>query len=79
MTEVNITELRQQLPAYLARVQRGERVRVTNRGRVIAEITPPTEPADLVAQARARLAGSVLRFDDPTDPVLDPSKWDADR
>jgi prevent-host-death family protein len=77
MKEVNVTELRRQLPAYLARVQRGEHVRVTHRGQVIAEITPPAEPANAAAQARARLAGSVLRFDAPTEPVLEPSKWDG--
>lgn len=79
MTDVNITELRQQLPTYLARVERGERLRVTNRGRVIAEIAPPSEPVDAAEQARARLAGSVLRFDKPTEPVLDPSEWDRER
>lgn len=76
MKDVNITELRRQLPSYLVRVQRGERLRVTQRGKVIAEITPPTAAADIVEEARARLAGSVLRFDAPTDPVLDPSEWD---
>jgi len=35
--EVNVTALRQNLPNYLALVERGETV----RGRVIAEITPP--------------------------------------
>lgn len=77
MTDVSVTELRQQLQSYLARVQRGERVRVTHRGRVVAELSPPSSPADAAARARARLAGSVLRFDDPFAPVLDPSRWDA--
>jgi prevent-host-death family protein len=77
MTDINITALRQHLPQYLARVARGERLRVTSRGRVVAEITPPAadEESD-PAQARARLLGSVLRYDDPLDPVLDPQEWD---
>jgi prevent-host-death family protein len=79
MKDVSISELRQQLPTYLARVERGERLRVTNRGRAIAEISPPSQPAEAAVQARARLAGSVLRFDRPTEPVLDPSKWDRER
>ncbi len=41
MKEVNATELRQNLPAYLAQVQRGERIQVTARGKVIAELAPP--------------------------------------
>lgn len=41
MAGVNVTTLRQHLPEYLARVARGERLSVTLRGRVIAEISPP--------------------------------------
>ncbi len=77
MSEVSVTDLRQQLQSYLARVQRGERLRVTSHGRVIAEIAPPSETADAAARARARLAATVLRFDDPFAPVLDASEWDA--
>ena len=38
MPGVSVTTLRQRLPEYLARVARGERLVVTLRGRVIAEI-----------------------------------------
>src|SRR5205809_31558 len=38
MKHVKVTELRQKLPEYMAKVRRGERFRVTSRGRVIAEI-----------------------------------------
>jgi prevent-host-death family protein len=79
MKEVNVTELRQQLPAYLARVRRGERVRVTSRGKVIAEITPPAPSPDQIAAARARLRGSVLRYSQPLEPVIEPSEWDMNR
>lgn len=75
MTDVNVTELRRQLPAYLARAASGERVRVTQRGRVVAELGPPTRSAQPARQARARLAGSVQRFDAPFEPVLEPSRW----
>ena len=79
MTDVNITQLRQQLPAYLARAKGGERLRVTSRGAVIAEIGPPALSASRSEQARARLAGSVLRFDEPFAPVLEPSRWSGTR
>ena len=58
MAEVNITTLRQHLPEYLARVERGERIRVTSRGRVIAEIAPPLPEA---AAADAALQLDPLR------------------
>lgn len=77
--EVNVTELRQNLPAYLARVRRGERIRVTSRGRVIAELAPPAASADEAAAARARLRRSVRRFIRPLDPVIEPEEWDAAR
>jgi prevent-host-death family protein len=79
MKEVKVTELRQNLPAYLARVRRGERLRVTSRGRVIAELAPPAPSPDEVAAARARLRGSVRRYERPLDPVIDPGEWDMNR
>ncbi len=79
MKEVKVTELRQNLPAYLARVRRGERVRVTSRGKVIAELAPPAPSASESAAAWQRLRGTVLRFDRPTEPVIDPEEWDVNR
>lgn len=79
MTDVNVTELRRKLPAFLERVRRGERVKVTSRGRVIAELTPPTATAEEAAVARRRLRGSVLRYDRPLEPVLEPGEWKANR
>lgn len=79
MPDVNITTLRAKLPDYLARVARGERLRVTSRGRVIAEITPPAPDDVEVQMRREQLRGSVLRFDDPFAPVLDEGEWDLAR
>jgi len=76
MKEVNVTKLRQNLPAYLARVRRGERIKVTSRGTVIAELAPPAPSPDAVAAARARLRGSVRRYERPLEPVIDPGEWD---
>lgn len=79
MKDVKVTELRQKLPDYMARVQRGERLRVTSRGKVIAEIAPPLPAEDEAEAARARLRGSVRRYQRPLDPVIDPAEWDANR
>lgn len=78
MIEVNITALRQHLPEYLARVARGEHLRVTSRGKVVAEITPPTpdDDASSVSSTRSRLRGSVLSYDDPFTPVFDEGEWE---
>ena len=79
MKDVNVTELRQNLPEYLARVQRGERLRVTNRGHAIAEIAPPSASLEEAQAARARLRGSVLRYERPLDPVFSPEEWEMNK
>ena len=56
MTTVGIAELRQNLSRYLRRVERGERLVVTDRNRPVAELGPPPTPASeldrLVAEGR---------------------------
>ena len=79
MAEVKVTDLRQNLPAYLARVRRGERLQVTARGKVIAEIVAPSASASEAEAARSRLRGSVVRYDKPTEPVFDAGEWEMDR
>jgi prevent-host-death family protein len=79
MKEIKVTELRQNLPTYIARVRRGERIRVTSRGRVVAELAPPSVSPDEVAAARARLRASVRRYERPLEPVIDPGEWEMNR
>jgi prevent-host-death family protein len=79
MTDVNITELRQNLPAYLEKARRGQRFLVTSRGRVIAQISPPTPAADEIDRARELLKGSVLRYDEPFAPAIEHGDWDVHR
>jgi len=77
MAKVKVTELRQNLPAYLARVRAGEALEVTVRGRVIARIVPEQ---DRQAAARKRLKAlrgkARIRGD-----IMSPSgeTWDAER
>ena len=79
MTKVNVTELRQNLPAYLEKVRRGQRIRVTIRGTVVAEISPPTVSPNEADAARTLLKGSVRRYDRPFDPAMAAEEWDVDR
>jgi antitoxin (DNA-binding transcriptional repressor) of toxin-antitoxin stability system len=79
MPDVNVTELRQNLPAYLAKVRAGQHLRITSRGKVIAELSPPgmdLEPAEI---ARAMLRGSVVRYEQPLEPTFAEPDWDANR
>lgn len=52
MIKVNVTQLRNNLPAYLGKVKSGEEVAVTSRGKVIARLVPE---ADEASEARLRL------------------------
>jgi prevent-host-death family protein len=79
VNDVNITELRQKLPAYLEKVRKGERFRVTSRGKVIAELSPPRATAEEASAARALLKNSIRRYDHPLEPATAPAEWDVTR
>ena len=76
MAKVKITELRQNLPTYLARVKAGDTVEVTVRGRVIARIVPEED-----RQAAARQWLKKLRKTARIGDIMSPSgeSWDAER
>jgi prevent-host-death family protein len=64
---VGVRELRQNLSVYLRRVERGERLEVTDHGRLVAVLAPTGEPADalerLIATGRVvPPAGSLLEI-----------------
>jgi antitoxin (DNA-binding transcriptional repressor) of toxin-antitoxin stability system len=79
VSRVNVTELRKNLPTYLERVRRGQRIRVTSRGKVIAELSPPGAEPDEVEAARALLKDSVVRYEDPFEPAIPPEEWEVNR
>jgi len=56
--KVGIRELRQYLSRYLERVKRGEDLEVTERGRVVARLSPAGEAADGYAELAARLGAT---------------------
>ena len=50
VTRVSMSDLRQNLPAFLKRVQAGEQLQITSRGQVIARIAPECDPAEEARQ-----------------------------
>ena len=56
MNTVGVAELRQNLSRFLRRVERGERIIVTDRNRPVAELGPPPTTGDalerLIAEGR---------------------------
>ena len=79
MADVNVTDLRQNLPSYLERARRGERIRVTSRGEVIAEISGPKAAEEEAELIRKQLRGSVLHYELPTEPAHAAEEWVANQ
>lgn len=79
MPDVNVTELRQNLPAYLAKVKAGQHIRVTSRGKVIAKLLPPGKEPEPAEIARSILRGSVVRYEQPLEATFAELDWDANR
>lgn len=76
MAKVKVSELRQSLPEYLARVRGGEELEITVHGRVIARIVPE---AGRAAAAREWL--KALRPKARVGDVIAPSgeRWNVER
>jgi prevent-host-death family protein len=74
--QVSVTELRQNLPAYLASVRTGPAIEVTSHGKVIARIVAGGDPTE---EARARLVQARKRavIGDVVSPV--DVAWEAER
>jgi prevent-host-death family protein len=67
MSTVNVTELRQNLPAYLEQVRKGAEVQVTVHGRVIARLVPEHDEHTAARQRLETLRGK-CRIGDVVSP-----------
>lgn len=76
MRDVKVTDLRNHLPAYLAEVQKGEELRITSHGKIIARLVPEQDE-----QARAKAMLQELRQIAWVGDVISPLdlEWDAER
>ncbi|MGQ0779218.1 MAG: type II toxin-antitoxin system Phd/YefM family antitoxin [Pseudonocardiales bacterium] len=71
MSEVRVRELNQDTAGVLARVKRGEKIDITERGTVIARLIPaqPHPLADLISSGKLRPATSRGPIPRPTGPI----------
>ena len=67
-------QLKIRLSAYVRMMEQGERVAVTHRGRIAAELGPPAHSAEQEAQAdlRRRARAGTVRLGAPTTPDICP-------
>ena len=73
MRSIGIRELRQQASKYLRRVEQGETMEVTDRGRPVALLVPVPRASrleHLAASGRlVQAAGDLLELGEPLEPV----------
>lgn len=55
----------------------GQPITITKRGRPVAVLTPVVEKPAGKKGIVGAMKGSVLRYDDPFAPAIDPGEWDA--
>ena len=80
MTQVSVSHLRQNLPSYLKRVQEGESIQITSRGRVIARLEAEHDPALDARRWLDSLQGRVALVDvvSPLEPDTADAAWSGD-
>lgn len=76
MENVNITEFRKNLPAYLKRAHSGEEIRVTSRGRAVARVVPEEDRAEKARKQLQALRGTMIVGD--IDAPVDDVEWTGD-
>ena len=75
-----MSHLRQHLPAFLKRVQAGEAIQITSRGRVIARLEAEHDPAQAALEWLETLKGRVTLVDvvSPLEPDMADAAWGGD-
>jgi len=71
--QVNTREARKQLSQLIKAVERGERVEITRRGRIVARLAPPDQQPDAAqprAAARAELRDRLPQATEPSSRLL---------
>ena len=76
MEDIKLTELRQNLPAYLKQVEQGRELRITSRGKVVARLVPAENAAE-AACARLKALRKTARVGDVIAPTGE--RWRAER
>ncbi len=55
----------------------GQPITITKRGKPVAVLKPVEDVGPASRSIVGIMKGSVLRYDDPFEPAIDPMEWDA--
>jgi prevent-host-death family protein len=77
MLHVSVTAFRKHVPDYLGKVQKGEDITLTSRGKAVARLVPPLDERLMAMEQLAELRGTVLKYDDPFEPAVPPDEWEV--
>ena len=75
MKTVNITELRKHLPEFVGKAERGETIRITSHGKVVACLKADKDNAENARQRLKKIRGTVIKGDIESPVDL---QWNAD-
>lgn len=75
MKTVNITELRKHLPEFVGKAEKGETIRITSHGKVVACLKADEDNTEKAFQRLKKLRGSVI-IGDIESPIEE--QWNAD-
>jgi prevent-host-death family protein len=76
MLFINVTEFRRHLPTYLKRIQEGNEIQLTNRGKVIARIVPEKDEVEAARKRLEAIRGTAI-VGDIISPIEDVA-WTGD-
>jgi prevent-host-death family protein len=75
MKKISATEFKARCLKLIDQVHdSGTPITITKRGKVVATLNPA---GDADEKPWLQLRGTILRYDDPFEPAVDPSEWKA--
>jgi prevent-host-death family protein len=78
MITVTATEFKNKCLALIEEMNRTNvPITVTNHGKRVAEMYPASTDKTLSKPFIGSMKGTVLRYDDPFEPAIDPNEWNA--
>jgi len=81
VTQVSVSDFKARCTAILRDLDaQGNRIEVTNRGRVIAVVSAPESAVrEDSGDWLGSLRGTVLHYEQPCAPAVDATEWEAER